>query len=53
MVSQLVGTLGFPDCEDRHVLEGVLRSETDRKKEMKNGWVDTHRPKQEGWVLYY
>lgn len=47
MGSQLVETLGFPDCKDRHVLEGVRRNDTNRNKEMKGGWVETQTPKEE------
>lgn len=47
MGSQLVGTLRFPDCKDRHTLEGVLRNGTNRNKEMKDDGLVTHSPKEE------
>lgn len=48
MGSQLVETLGYPDCKDRHVLEGVCRNDANRNKEMKDDCVETHSPNQEG-----
>lgn len=44
MVSQLVGSPGFPDCKDRPTLKGVHRNDTNRNKEMKDDCVKIHSP---------